>query len=700
MEFEIKFKCSQPKFADLKICRNMSNPLLETFNTPFEVPPFSTIRTDHYLPALNRAISLAREEIDKITAEVSAPTFENTIVALENSGELLGRISSVLFNLNSAETSEALQAVARDASPLLSEFDNEVKQDTVLWNRIKEVYHANPELNTEDRMLLEKTYKSFQRSGADLQGEDKDRFKEISMVLARLTLQFGENILAETNGYFMTVENEEELSGLPEDVKLRAAETAKEKDLDGKWVFTLHAPSYVPFMEHADKRGRREQLYKAYMSKALRGDEHDNQENIRKLVTLREEKARLLGYDTYATYVLEERMAKSPQEVFNFLNELLDRALPKAKSEVEELVKFMKKIGADHDLQRWDWAYYSEKLRKEKYNLDDELTKPYFQLEKVIDGVFNTAERLYGIKFRENENIPVYHADVKAYEVIGEQEEVVAIFFADYFPRAGKRGGAWMTSFREQKLGPNGKVIPLVSIVCNFTPSTADLPSLLKFDEVKTLFHEFGHALHGMLANTRYGSLSGTSVFWDFVELPSQIFENWCFEKECLDLFATHYKTGEKIPQEYIDRIRESAVYHEAYATIRQISFGLLDMSWHHRTKEELGGVLDILEVERRAFAKTELFPAVENTNMSVQFGHIFAGGYAAGYYSYKWAEVLDADAFELFKERGIFDKETARSFKESVLSKGGTEHPMDLYIRFRGKKPSSQALLKRAGLD
>ncbi len=680
----------------------MNNPFLETYSTPFEVPPFEEIEIEHYMPSLQKAIEEARAEIEAIASQDEGPTFSNTIEAMEESGALMERVTSVLFNLNSAETSDELQAVARDASPMLSEFDNEIKTNEKLWARIKSVYEHKVSfgLNGEQEMLLDKTYKGFVRSGADLKGAAKDRYKEVAIELSRLSLEFGENVLAETNGFVKYVDQVEDLAGLPKDVVSRAAKTAADKGEEGKWAFTLQAPSYMPIMEYADNRSLREQMYKAFMSKALKGDERDNQEIVKHLSTLRAEKAKLLGFGTYAEYVLEERMAEKPSKVEAFLNDLLERALPKAKDEVEELKGFMKELGVEHELQRWDWAYYSEKLRKKKYDVDDELTKPYFLLENVITGVFQTAEKLFDISFKRNHDIPVYHPDVEAYEVHDATGSVTALFLADFFPREGKRGGAWMTSYRDQRVTADGaKVIPIVSIVCNFTPSSEDTPSLLKFDEVSTLFHEFGHALHGMLADTRYASLSGTHVYWDFVELPSQIMENWCYEKECLDLFARHYQTGEAIPSEYVERLKQSSIYHEAYATVRQISFGLLDMHWHNISLEQAGSIADVKAVEKAAFAPTDLFPEVPDTNMSVQFGHIFGGGYAAGYYSYKWAEVLDADAFSLFQKQGVFDKATAAAFKENVLSKGGTKHPMELYKQFRGQEPTSEALLKRAGL-
>ncbi|MFY0598356.1 MAG: M3 family metallopeptidase [Cyclobacteriaceae bacterium] len=679
----------------------MKNPLLSTFDTPFEIPPFQEIKIDHYLPAIEKAIDLSRAELEQIIGNTESPTFENTIEAMELSGEILGRVTSVLFNLNSAETSDDLQAVARDASPLLSAFSNEVNQNEKLWSRVKEVFENQDafDLDSEQKMLLTKTHKGFVRNGADLSEEKKARFKEVSMELAQLSLQFGENVLAETNDYELVINNESDLAGLPADVIARAKESAEQKDKPDAWIFTLQAPSYIPFMEHAENRDLREQLYKAYMSKALKGDERDNQDVIKQIISLRAEIASLLGYETYSNYVLEERMAEAPQKVIDFLEDLLEKALPKAKTEYEELKVFMKDLEVEHDLERWDWAFYSEKLRKKKYDLDDELTKPYFKLENVISGVFKTAEKLFDITFERNDDIPVYHKDVEAYEMKNISGEVTAVFLADFFPREGKRGGAWMTSYREEKKVGGTKIIPQVSIVCNFTPSSADSPSLLKFDEVQTLFHEFGHALHGMLADTTYSSLSGTSVYWDFVELPSQIFENWCYEKECLELFAHHYKTGELIPSDYIEKLKESAIYHEAYATVRQISFGLLDLKWHNMTVDEAKGIEDVIAFEKEAFSPTDLFPSVSGTNMSVQFSHIFGGGYASGYYSYKWAEVLDADAFSLFKKNGVFHKPTADSFKENILSKGGTEHPMELYKKFRGQEPTPEALLERAGL-
>lgn len=653
------------------------------------------------MEAIDHALVQAKEEIQQIVANEEDPTFENVIEALERSGEVLSRNASVLFNLNSAETNDEIQKITQELSPKLTAFESEVKQNVDLFKKVKVIYDLIEEmqLDEEQKKLLHNTYLDFVRRGVELEGEEKERFKRISIELSKLSLKFSENVLAETNSFELIIENDSDLSGIPQDVVGRASQLAKEKGHSGKWIFTLQAPSYIPFMEYADNRALREQMYMAFMSKCFKGNSSDNQEIIKKVIALKAELAQLLGYPTFAHYILEQRMAESPEKVMNFLQDLLDKSLPRAKEEVEEIKEYMSSLGADHDLQRWDWAYYSEKLRKEKYELDDELVKPYFKLENVIDGVFKTAEKLFDVRFSENEKLPKYHDDVRTYEVVDSNGEAVAVFLADFFPRPGKRGGAWMTSFRGEKKVDGKRILPQVSIVCNFTPSSENSPSLLKFDEVKTLFHEFGHALHGMLANTTYESLAGTNVYWDFVELPSQIMENWCYEKECLDLFAHHFETGELIPDQLVERIRRSSTYHEAYATLRQISFGLLDMAWHSMSHEEARMISDVSDFEKKAFAPTELFQEVSGTNMSVQFSHIFAGGYAAGYYSYKWAEVLDADAFSLFKENGVFDKSTAVSFRENVLSKGGTEHPMELYKKFRGKEPSVDALLKRAGL-
>lgn len=675
------------------------NPLLsfqDNFNTP---PSFSSFKNEHYKPAFEQLVEEARKEVDEIIQNKNKPTFENTIAALEKSGKKLDRVSSIFFNLNSAETNDEMQAIAKEVSPMLTEFSNDILLNEELFKRVKEVHNSADmsQLSAEDKTLLEKTYKGFVRNGALLDDSAKEKLRKIDVELAQLSLEFGEHVLAETNKYEMVLEREDDLEGLPAFLREQAADTAHNKGFNDRWVITLDYPSYVPFMTYSAKRELREQLSKAFGSKAFKGDELDNREVVKKIVQLRNDRANLLGYKTHAHFVLEERMAESPEKVMDFLSEIEKYGKPGARRDVEEVAAFAKKLDELEKLERWDFAYYSEKLKKEKYNVDDELLKPYFQLEKVIDGVFQTAEKLYGISFTENKEIDRYHKDVTVYEVKNEQGDDVAIFYADFFPRSGKRAGAWMTSYAGQFTDSEGQNHrPLVSIVCNFTKPGKSTPSLLTFDEVTTLFHEFGHALHGMLANGKYESLSGTSVYWDFVELPSQVMENWCYEKECLDLFARHYETGETIPENYIERIKESANFMEGYQTMRQLSFGMLDMAWHGT--ENLN-IEDVANFEKEVMSKTDVLAPIEGTNMSCSFSHIFQGGYSAGYYSYKWAEVLDADAFEYFKENGIFNREIADKFKKNVLSAGGSEHPMTLYKRFRGQEPDVKALLRRAGL-
>ncbi|HHP7240064.1 MAG TPA: M3 family metallopeptidase [Cyclobacteriaceae bacterium] len=673
------------------------NPLINDFETPFQAPPFEEIKNKHFEVAIDRAIQIAQKNIDDITNNPEKPTIENTLVPLDLCDDKLNNVAAILFNLNSAETNDELQKIAQNVSPRLSDFYNDLYHNETLFERVKELYTAHDlkSLESEDEMMLDKTYKAFIRSGANLNDNDKKRYKEVTKELSELSLKFGENLLKETNKYEMVLEKED-LDGLPEYLINAASESAKSKKKPGKYIITLHAPSYVPFMQYSRRRDLREKLYKAFMSKSFKNDELDNQEIIKKIVRLRKEQANILGYKKYADFVLEERMVKSAEKVSAFLNELLDVSRVKAEKEVLELKDFIKASGENIELQRWDWAFYSEKLKKAKFDLNDEMLKPYFKIDFVIDGVFKVAGLLYGLHFKLVNNIPKYHKDAKAYEVVDEMNKHVALLYVDFYPREGKRGGAWMTTYREQHVAENNDIRPIVSIVGNFSQPTEKTPSLLTFEEVKTLFHEFGHALHSMLSRCKYKSLSGTNVYWDFVELPSQIMENWCFEKDCLDLFAKNYETNENIPNELIDRIKNSMQYHEAYATIRQISFGLLDMGWHNQENSE---ITDVDKMEKEFMSSTELFPRVENTNMSTQFGHIFAGGYAAGYYSYKWAEVLDADAFEAFKKNGIFNKKIAEKFRLEILSKGGTEHPSVLYKKFKGKEPSIQPLLKRAGL-
>ncbi len=674
------------------------NPLLEKFNTPFETAPFQLINDEHFLPAIKEAIKQAKEEISQIK-EASKPNFVNTIVQLENSGEKLSRVASIFFNLNAAETTDEIQKLAREISPLLSAHSNDVLLDEDLFDRIQQVYSQKEalDLTTEENTLLEKTYKSFIRNGALLNANGKKRLREIDQKLSRLGLQFGENVLKETNSYELVISKEENLKGLPEGVIEAASQTAEEKGKAGKWVFTLAYPSYIPFMTYAASRELRKELFMAYNTKASKGDDLDNRPIIKEIVQLKDERANLLKYPNFAAFVLEERMAKDEKKVMAFLDELLTKAHPKAVAEVKELEGFARERDGLEKLEKWDVGYYAEKLKMKKFDVDDELLKPYFELNRAIQGVFQTAQKLFGITFEENTHIPVYHKDVKAYEVKDEKGAHLAVFYADFFPRAGKRNGAWMTIYRGQKRKDNQEQRPHVSIVCNFTKPTKTKPSLLTFNEVTTLFHEFGHALHGMLADGNFESLSGTNVYWDFVELPSQIFENWCYEKDCLDLFARHYQTGEPISQQLIERIKKAANFHQGYQTVRQISLGLLDMAYYSTDPSQIGGIASF---EREVTKPAELLEPVEGTLMSASFSHIFQGGYAAGYYSYKWAEVLDADAFELFLEKGIFDHETAHSFRDNILAMGGKEHPEILYKRFRGRGPKTDALIKRAGLE
>ena len=665
------------------------NPLLQDFNTA----PFSKISNDNYKPAIQKGIEIAKLEIDAITDNSNEPTFENTTVALDFSGEKLNRITSIFFNLNSAETNDEIQKIAQEVSPWLSEFGNDITLNTALFARVKAVFNVKEtlDLSPEQTMLLDKQYKSFARNGANLNEEDKSKLREIDAKLSTLSLKFGENVLAETNAFELHITNENDLAGLPESEK----EAAKSKDKEG-WVFTLDYPSYIPFLTYIDNRELRKKMAIAAGKKGFQDNSFNNEGVVLEIVNLRHQRANLLSYKTHAHFVLEERMAETPKNVIAFSNNLLEKAKPAAIKEFNNLEAYAKKLDGIDQLQKWDGAYYSEKLKKEIFDLDQEILKPYFKLENVIGGVFEIANRLFDLQFEEVSNIDKYHEDVKTFNVTDTKGNFIAVFYADFHPRKGKRNGAWMTSYKSQQIKNDINERPHVSIVCNFTKPTETKPSLLTFNEVTTLFHEFGHALHGMLANTTYNSLSGTSVSWDFVELPSQVLENWCFEKEALELFAKHYETGEVIPMNYVEKIKESASFHEGMQTLRQLSFGLLDMQWHGQDPTEISSVKDF---ENGAFADTKLYPDVAENVMSTAFSHIFQGGYSAGYYSYKWAEVLDADAFEYFLEEGVFNKEVATKFKENVLSKGGTEKPMELYKRFRGKEPKPDALLKRAGL-
>jgi len=671
--------------------------LLHKFTTKHDTAPFTQIKTEEYLPAFKEGIANAKAEIDAIVNNPETPTFENTIEAMAFSSATLDRVSSIFFNLHSAETNDELQQIAQEVSPLLSEFGNDVRLNADLFKRVKTVYDskASLDLTPEQITLLDKKYKSFSRNGANLSEEKKNQLREIDKELSKISLEFGENVLAETHAFQLHITDEKDLSGLPEGTIEAAKEIAQSQEKEG-WIFTLDYPSYVPFLTYADNRELRKKMAIAFGAKGFQKNEHDNEQIVLDIARLRFERAKLLGYASHAHFVLEERMAENPEKVNSFLNNLLEKAKPAALKEFEQLSQFAKDLDGIETLEKWDGAYYSEKLKQQLFNLDDEKLKPYFKLENVLEGAFTVSNRLFGLTFVEVNDIEKYHPHVKTYEVKDIKGDLVSIFYADFFPRKGKRNGAWMTSYKSQYVLGGNNERPHVSIVCNFTKPTETKPSLLTFNEVTTLFHEFGHALHGMLADTVYPSLSGTSVYWDFVELPSQIFENWCYEPEALALFAHHYETGEVIPTEYIQKIKESASFQEGLATMRQLSFGLLDMGWHGQDPTRITSIKDF---ETEQFASTKLYPDVKENAMSTSFSHIFQGGYSSGYYSYKWAEVLDADAFEYFKEKGIFNSEVAQKFKENVLSKGGTEHPMILYKRFRGSEPKPDALLKRAGL-
>lgn len=676
------------------------NPFFENIHTPHDTVPFDRIAVEHYAPAIRRGIECQNEEIDAIVNNLEPANFHNTILALEKSGQLLHRVEVVFDNLLSAETNDAMQELAKELMPLLSEHANNITLNERLFERVKTAYeHRNNEpLTAEQRKLTEDTYEGFVRSGANLQGADKEKYRELSRQLSLLTLQFSENNLKETNDYQLVLTDEAQLKDLPQSAIDAAAETAREKQQEG-WVFTLHAPSYVPFLTYAADRDLRKEIYMAYNTKCTHANACNNLDIVKQLVNTRLALAQLLGYKDYATYKLERRMAQNSANVYHLLDQLLEAYKPTAQKEYAEVQALAREEqGADFTLMPWDWGYYSQKLKDRKFNLNDEMLRPYFELENVKKGVFGLATRLYGITFQKNPDIPVYHKDVEAFDVFDKDGSFLAVLYTDFHPREGKRSGAWMTSYKEQwideKTGENSR--PHISLVMNFTKPTQDKPALLTFGEVETFLHEFGHSLHGMFANTTYASLSGTNVYWDFVELPSQFMENFAVEKEFLHTFARHYQTGELIPDELVQRIVDSRNFNAAYACLRQVSFGLLDMAWYTRTTPFEG---DVMAYEKQAWARAQILPSVEGTCMSTQFSHIFAGGYSAGYYSYKWAEVLDADAFSLFKKQGIFDQKTAFSFRENILSRGGTEHPMTLYKRFRGQEPTIDALLIRNGI-
>ncbi len=668
-----------------------------TFVSPYQAVAFDKISNSNFRGAFKHILDETQTKIENIISDKSVPDFVNTVEALEYSLTDLKRFEQIFFNLNAAETNKELQQLAQEISPRLSSFYNDITLNEELFNKVKMVYDQrhNLGLTVEARKLTEETYEGFIRNGAGLDENAKTEFREITRELSLLSLKFEENLLDETNAYQLHLTREEDLAGLPGFVIEAAAIEASERNLPG-WVFTLKMPSYTSFMKYADKRELREQLYRAYHSRCFKNNEKDNQELVKRMANLRLKKANLLGYDTYAHYVIKKRMAETPERVNAFLNELLKASMPVALKEYSELQEFARNLGADFVLQRWDWLYYAEKLKKERFTVNDELTKPYFSLEKVEQAIFNLIHKLYGLRFVLKSDLPVYHHDVKAYEVIDESGRFMALLYLDYFPRKGKQGGAWMTNYLGQYMKDSKDVRPHVSLVFNFTKPAGTKPSLLTYEEFRTFLHEFGHALHSILSECTYLSLSGTSVYRDFVELPSQIMENWGEEKEWLNEAAVHYETGEKMPDDMIDKLIKSRNFHNGYAFVRQLSFGLNDMAWHSITTPYEGSVI---EFERQAVMPAEYFPPVDGCCVSTGFHHIFGGGYAAGYYGYKWAEVLDADAFELFRQHGIFNRKIATLFREHILSKGGTEHPMELYKRFRGREPSVNALLVSSGL-
>ena len=689
------------------------NPFFEPYNTPHDTAPFDRIRMEDFEEAMLEGIRRDDEQIDKIINNPAKPTFDNTIISVDDEKDkdgyydLLGRVTTVFYNLLSAETNDEMDALAQKMSPILTKHSNDIRLNEKLFERVKYVHQHHRKLSPEEKMLLDNCYDGFVRSGALLDAEGKERLRQLTEEASMLGLQFSQNLLKENKAFTLHITDEKQLDGLPDTAREAAALAAKEAGKDG-WVFTLDFPSYSPFMTYSTQRELRRQLYMAKNTECIHDNTENNLEICKRLVNLRRQLAQLLGHKTYADYVLKHRMAGNVRNVYKLLNDLIKAYKPTAVKEVEAIAKMARKIeGKGFKLEPWDFSFYSHKLQLEKYNIDAEMLRPYFELSKVIDGVFGLANRLYGITFKENKDIPVYHPDVKAYEVFDEDGSFLAVFYADFHPRKGKQGGAWMTEYHGQwkeridvkkPFGPDNmkNVRPHVSVVMNLTKPTEDKPALLTLGEVETFLHEFGHSLHGMFANTRFESLSGTNVWWDFVELPSQFMENFAIEKDFLRTFAFHYQTGEPLPDELIDRIVKSRNFNVAYACMRQVSFGLLDMAYYTK-KDEFTD--DIIPFEKKAWEKAMVLPQLPDTCMTVQFSHIMAGGYAAGYYSYKWAEVLDADAFSVFKKHGIFDKKTASSFRENILSKGGTENPMTLYKRFKGGEPTIDALLKRNGI-
>ncbi len=674
------------------------NPLLEKWDTPFDVPPFDRIQVEHFMPAYRAAMEKHVAEVEAVVNNPEVPTFENTIVVLERSGALLTRVNAVFRGLNSANTSDELQAVAKEVSPLISEHFDDIAMNEKLFERVKAVFGEREkiDLTPEQSMLLEKAYKGFVRNGALLDEAGKARLREINKELSLLSLTFAENVLKETNKFELVIESKDDLAGLPDAVIAGAAEMATQRDYDGKWVFTTQKPSMLPFIQYSEKRELREKIFKAYINRGNNGDELDNKEIVSKMASLRLRRANLLGYETHANYILEERMAKESKNVYDLLWKIWKPALARAKNEAKELQAMIVEEGDDFELMPWDWWYYAEKVKKAKYDLDEEMLRPYFELENVRNGVFELANRLWGITFEEIKDIPVYHEDVRVFEVKEEDGTHVGLIYTDYFPRASKRGGAWCGAYRDQSIVDGKNIRPIMSNCGNFSKPTGDKPALLSYDEVTTLFHEFGHGLHGLLSNSSYERLSGTAVAWDFVELPAQIMENWCAEPEMMKIYARHYETGEPIPDELIAKIKKAKHFNQGFATTEFIAAAFLDMDWHTLTEPT---ELDAIEFENESMAKIGLIDEIVVRYRSYYYRHIFAGGYSSGYYSYIWAGVLDADAFQAFKEAGLFDRETGNRFREHILSKGGTEEPMTLYVRFRGAEPSIEPLLERRGL-
>ena len=674
------------------------NPLFSEFDTPFQVPPFDKIKVEHYLPAFKEGMEQQNMEIEAVVNNPEVPTFENTIEALESTGSLLRKVGNVFGVLNGSMTNEDMQNIAKEVAPLRSKHRDNIMLNEKLFQRIKAVYEQKDKLDltTEQSTLLTKYYKDFVRSGANLDEEKKAALKEINQEISVLTVKFGENVLKENNRFEMVIDKKEDLAGLPQAVITGAEEAAKERGHEGKWVFTIHKPSMIPFLQYSEKRDLREKIFKAYINKGDNNDELDNKANLAKIAALRVKRANLLGYKTHADYVLENNMAKKPENVYKFLEQIWKPALKMAKREARELQEMIRKEGHDFKLQPWDWWYYAEKLKKAKYALDEEMLRPYFKLENVREGAFSLASKLYGIQFIERDDIPKYHEDARVFEVKEADGTHIGILYTDYFPRASKRGGAWMNSFRKQSRLQGKEIYPVITNNGNFSKPTGDKPALISSEEVLTLFHEFGHALHGLLSDCTYNRLSGTSVPRDFVELPSQIMENWVFEPEVLKMYAKHYETGEVIPQELIDKLKKTSHFNQGFANVEYLAASFLDMDWHTLAEAE---ELDVHEFEEASLNKIGLIPEIIVRYKSPYFNHIFSGGYSSGYYSYIWAEVLDADAFQAFKETSLFDQKTAQAFRENVLERGGTEDPMVLYKRFRGAEPTVEPLLKKRGL-